>query len=131
VQKAAHHRLYLALLVALMVFLYTVFAGVDGGSTLSSHAVFHQMLFAVVALVVLCGCDVVEHLAGAYGSAVVDADSAATTERFWKHLSEKNYYLAWIIVLALAFLHMHRAVGICEASKGTFSTSDCLFLSKH
>jgi len=131
VQKAAHHRLYVAVLLALMLFLFTVFAGVDSGTTTSSHAVFHQMLFAIVALVVLCGTDVVEHVVGAYDAQKMDRDGAATTERFWRHVSQKNYFLAWILVLALVFLHLHRSRGICEAAKGRFSTSDCLFLTKY
>ena len=131
VQKAAHHRLYVAVLLALMLFLFTVFAGMDSGTTTSSHAVFHQMLFAIVALFVLCGTDVVEHVVGAYDAQKMDRDGAATTERFWRHVSQKNYFLAWILVLALVFLHLHRSRGICEAAKGRFSTSDCLFLTKY
>lgn len=129
VQKAAHHRLYLAVLLGLMLFVYTVLAGVDSGITTSSHTVLHQILFAVVALIVLCGTDVVEHLAGITSKYTVDTDAYATTERFWLNLSTKNLYLSWIILLALAFLHLHRARGICEAAKGTFSTVNCLFLT--
>jgi len=129
VQKAAHHRLYLTLLLALMLFVYTMFAGMDSGSTTSSHAVFHQIVFALVALAVLCGSDVVEHLAGT--NAKVDKDYKATVERFWLHMSTRNYYIAWILMLALLLLHLHRAKGICEASKGKFGTADCLFLSKY
>jgi len=129
VQKAAHHRLYLTLLLALMLFVYTMFAGMDSGSTTSSHAVFHQIVFALIALAVLCGTDVVEHLAGT--NAKVDKDSKATVERFWLHMSTRNYYIAWILMLALLLLHLHRAKGICEASKGKFGTIDCLFLSKY
>ena len=127
VQKAAHHRLYLAVLLALMLFAYTTFAGVDSGSTAASHPVLHQLLFAVVTLLVLCGSDIVEHMAA---SPSLDSDDNKTTERFWQYMANKNYYLAWILLLALVFLHMHRAVGICEASKGTMSTGNCLFLSK-
>jgi hypothetical protein len=131
VQKAAHHRLYLSLLLALMLFVFTVLGGLDSGSTISSHTMVHQIVFALVALFVLCGTDVIEHVAGAFEERRVDANFSDTTERFWLQLSTKNYYLAWICVIALLLLHVHRAMGICEAAKGTFSTTDCLLLSKY
>ena len=135
VQKAAHHRVYLALLLAAMLFIFTLLAGLDSGTTMhSSHTLNHQLLFAVAGLFVLCGNDVLEHVAGAFEtktSANVDVDAKATTERFWLHLSTKNYYVAWIVLICILLLHMHRAMGICEAGKGKFNTIDCILMSKY
>jgi hypothetical protein len=131
VRKAAHHRLYVALLLALMLFIFTLLAGLDSATTSSSHTVNHHMLFALAALCIVSGTDIVEHLAGVGEDKTGDENNAATTERFWTHVSRKNYYFAWISVIVLLFLHVHRAMGICEAAKGTFSTTECLFLSKY
>jgi hypothetical protein len=72
---------------------------------------------------------VIEELATKWSPQLkTDTDAWATTERFWTHLSKKNYYLVWIIVFVLVALQMHRAIGICEAAKHTLSTDKCLFL---
>jgi hypothetical protein len=129
-EKAAHHRVYLALLLVVML-VYVWLAGLDSATTKSSHALTHQVWVAVWALGILCGTDLLEHIAGAFApEKETDEDVSATTERFWLHLSTKNYYMAWLLVLALWVLHLHRAMGICEAAKGHFQTSECLFLWK-
>lgn len=129
VQKAGHHRVFLGVLIAVMLFVYILLAGLDAATTTSTHTLMHQVMVAVFALFVLCGTDVIEELATKWGAELkTDTDAWATTERFWTHLSKKSYYLAWIIVLVLVALQMHRAMGLCEAAKYTLGAEKCLFL---
>ena len=80
---------------------------------------------ALLALAILCGSDLLEQLL--HQTHETDKDTDATTERFWVHVSTKNYYVAWLIVLALTILQLHRAMGICEATKGNPTIARCLF----
>lgn len=129
VKKAAHHRVYIAVLLAVMLLVYICLAGMDAATTTSSHGSAHQFFFALLTLAVLCGADLLEHvLQKPHGT--TDEDTKATTERFWMHLSTKGYYMAWLLVLALVFLHVHRAMGICEATPGKPALLKCLFLIK-
>jgi hypothetical protein len=130
VQRAAHHRVYLSVLLGVMLLAYVWLAGADSGATTSTHTLNHQVYFAVLALVILCGSDLLEQIAGAFKQAEVDKDDDATTERFWTHLSHKNYYVAWILIVSLILLHWHRAQGVCEGAEGKFTQSECLFMIK-
>ena len=60
----------------------------------------------------------------------MDKDDDATTERFWTHLCAKNYYVAWLVIVSLILLHLHRAQGVCEGAGGKFTQTNCLFLAK-
>lgn len=125
VKRAAHHRVYLAVLLVAMLLVFVCLAGVDAATTTSSHTSWHQFLFALLALAILCGSDLLEQLL--HQTHETDKDTDATTERFWVHVSTKNYYVAWLIVLALTILQLHRAMGICEATKGNPTIARCLF----
>lgn len=125
VKRAAHHRVYLAVLLVAMLLVFVCLAGVDAATTTSSHTSWHQFLFALLALAILCGSDLLEQLL--HRTHETDKDTDATTERFWVHVSTKNYYVAWLIVLALTILQLHRAMGICEATKGNPTIARCLF----
>jgi hypothetical protein len=130
VQRAAHHRVYLSVLLDVMLLAYVCLAGADSGTTKSSHTGTHQVGFAVLALVILCGSDLLEQIAGAFKESEVDKDDDATTERFWTHLCAKNYYVAWLVIVSLILLHLHRGQGVCEGAGGKFTQTNCLFLAK-
>ena len=130
VKSAAHHRVYLSVLLGVMLLAYVWFAGADSGTTTSTHTSAHQFWFAVLALVILCGSDLLEQIAGAFKASEVDKDDDATTERFWMHLCNKNYYVAWLVIVSLILLHLHRAQGVCEGAGGKFTQTNCLFLLK-
>jgi len=127
VRRAAHHRVYIAVLLAVMLLVFVCLAGVDAATTTSSHTAWHQFVFALLTLAIWCGTDLLEHILQKQDGKT-DQDAQATTERFWMHLSTKGYYLAWLLVLALVFLHVHRAMGICEATSGKPQVARCLFL---
>lgn len=130
VKRAAHHRVYLSVLLGVMLLAYVWLAGADSGTTKSSHTGTHQVWFAVLALAILCGSDLLEQIAGAFKESEVDKDDDATTERFWMHLCNKNYYVAWLVIVSLILLHLHRAQGVCEGFGGKFTQTNCLFLVK-
>ena len=90
----------------------------------------HQVYFAVLSLVILCGSDLLEQIAGAFKESEVDKDDDATTESFWTHLCAKNYYVAWLVIVSLILLHLHHAQGVCEGAGGKFTQTNCLFLAK-
>jgi len=116
VKGAAHTRVYTAVLLGAMIFFYVVFAGLDATSTQSSHTYNHQVLFALLALLILCGSDLLEHFAQAQKEVPVDAHDKATIERFWTTISMKNYYISWLLFASLFLLNLHRARGVCEAA---------------
>jgi hypothetical protein len=130
VKRAAHHRVYLSVLLGVMLLAYVWLAGADSGTTTSTHTGTHQVWFAVLALAILCGSDLLEQIAGAFKENEVDKDDDATTERFWMHLCNKNYYVAWLVIVSLILLHLHRAQGVCEGFGGKFTQTNCLFLAK-
>lgn len=131
VKRAAHHRVYLSVLLGVMLLFYVWLAGADSGTTKSSHTLTHQVGFAVLALVILCGSDLLEQIAGAFKESEVDKDDDATTERFWTHLCAKNYYVAWLVIVSLILLHLHRAQGVCEGAGGKYTQTNCLFLASN
>lgn len=129
VQSAAHHRVYLAVLLFFMLLAYVVFAGMDASTTTSSHTSAHQVWFALLALAILCGSDLLEQLAENWKEVREDTNDKATTERFWNHLSKKNYFVAWLIIASLFLLHLHRTHGVCEAAVDLkWKTHECFFM---
>ncbi len=79
----------------------------------------------MLAIVILCGSDLLEQIAGAFKNVEVDKDDDATTELFWLHLSQKNYFVAWLVIASLILLHWHRAQGVCESMGVGFTQTDC------
>ena len=131
VQSAAHHRVYLAVLLSFMLLAYVVFAGMDASTTTSTHTSAHQVWFAVLALAILCGSDLLEQLAQNWKEIKQDTDDNATTERFWTHLSTKNYFVAWLLIASLFLLHVHRTHGVCEAAVDLkWKTYECFFMAR-
>ena len=85
----------------------------------------------MLALVILCGSDLLEQIAGAFKESEVDKDDDAMMDRFWTHLCAKNYYVAWIVIVSLILLHLHRAQGVCEGAGGKYTQTNCLFLASN
>jgi len=103
-------RVGLAVGLGVMLFVFHRLAGLDG-SVGSVHAEQHQLLFAVLSLLMLCGADVVEGvLAPAPSSSAADVRAV----HFWKHVSAKSYYMGWLVLLSLFVLHTHRTGAVCK-----------------
>ena len=55
-------------------------------------------------LLIVYGVDIVEHIVETASPSKIDLRDKDKTERFWNHVSRKNYYLGWIILLSLVAL---------------------------
>jgi hypothetical protein len=103
-------RTGLAVGLGVMLFVFLRLAGLDG-SVGSLHAEQHQLLFAVLSLLMLCGADVVE---GVLAPAPESSDAETRAVHFWKHVSAKSYYMGWLVLLSLFVLHTHRTGAVCK-----------------
>lgn len=103
-------RTGLAVGLGVMLFVFQRLAGLDG-SVGSLHAEQHQLLFAVLSLLMLCGADVVE---GVLAPAPSSSRAEVRAVHFWKHVSAKSYYMGWLVLLSLFVLHTHRTGAVCK-----------------
>lgn len=103
-------RTGLAVGLGVMLFVFLRLAGLDG-SVGSLHAEQHQLLFALLSLLMLCGADVLE---GVLAPAPSSFTAESRTVHFWKHVSAKSYYMGWLVLLSLFVLHTHRTGAVCQ-----------------
>jgi|APGre2960657373_1045057.scaffolds.fasta_scaffold06790_2 hypothetical protein len=117
-------RTAVAILIAVMLFVYLRFAGLDT-SMVSSHAELHRGLTAVLSLLILVGADLMDTVLAKC------LQNYSVTERFyhfWGHVSSKARYVAWIIVISLFVMHTHRSGAVCaELTKSGVQTYQCYF----
>ncbi len=71
----------------------------------------------VFTLLIVYGVDIVEHIVETASPSKIDLRDEDKTERFWNHVSRKNYYLGWIILLSLVALQFNGGQILCAASK--------------
>lgn len=102
-------RTGIAIALALMLFVFLRLAGLDS-SVSSPHADNHQLLFAVLSLLILCGADVVDAVLAPIPT---ESSAGARVAHFWTHMSSKSYYMAWLVLLSLVVLHTHRSGAVC------------------
>jgi hypothetical protein len=111
-----------AVVIGIMLFIYLRLAGLDSESS-SPHTVGHQTLFAVLSLVMLCGADAID--AAIHRNKPCESLNAELRhDQFWQHVSSKNYYVAWIVIFSLYFLHLTRSSAICAELKSKSIGSD-------
>jgi hypothetical protein len=120
-------RTAVVILIAVMLFVYLRFAGLDT-SMVSSHAELHRGLTAVLSLLILVGADLMDTVLSKH------LQHYSVTERFyhfWRHVSSKAHYVAWIIVISLFVMHTHRSGAVCaELTKSGVQNYQCYFAYK-
>ena len=125
VQAVARHRAWLILVIVVMLLIYLVLGGTRTATVKTSHTGTHKLWFCFCTLLIVCGVDFFEHM---QRRQPVDPNDKAQAERYWNHVSKKNYYLGWIILLSLFVLQLNRGQILCAASKNTNSyTTRCFF----
>ena len=105
VKAVALHRAWLIFVIVVMLLIYLVLAGSQTATVTTSHTRTHKLWFCLFTLLIVYSVDFFDHMEG---SRLVDPHDKAQTERFWNHVSKKNYYLGWIILLSIFALQINR-----------------------
>jgi len=128
VQAVARHRAWLILVIVVMLLIYLVLGGTQTATVKTSHTGTHKLWFCFCTLLIVCCVDFFEHM---QRRQPVDPNDKAQAERYWNHVSKKNYYLGWIILLSLFVLQLNRGQILCAASKNARSyTTRCFFRTR-
>lgn len=113
-------RTGIAIGLGVMLFVFLRLAGLDGVLG-SPHAEQHQLIFAILALVMLCGADVVDAV---LAPTPENTHAETRTVYFWTHVSSKSYYMGWLVLLSLFVLHNHRSGAVCRELGATHIKGD-------